>query len=65
MFNPETGKRLSDDDPMMKMVNKVWWEATFEERSACNRVWVHQSRTEADLKVCAEVCRRIEEATRN
>ena len=65
IFNAETGKRMTDDDPVMKMVNKVWWEATFEERSACNRVWVHQSRAKEDLKICGEVCARIEKSTRN
>ncbi|MDD1770966.1 MAG: hypothetical protein LUO79_07765 [Methanomassiliicoccales archaeon] len=61
----EQGRRLPDTHPVVKMATKVWWEASLEERQACNRVWVHQSRTPEDMQLMKAVARRIEMAAKN
>ena len=65
LMNPETGERLSDDHPVMKLALPVWNAGSLEERSACNRVWVHGSRAPEDLRLMGELCERIQQAMRD
>lgn len=61
----DRGERLPDSDPVMRVAMKVWLEASLEERQACNRVWVHLSRTPEDFGLMKGVMERIEKAMKN
>jgi hypothetical protein len=56
------GRPLPQDDPLMVRALAVWWTCSLEERRACNRVWVFNSRDPKDLTIVGAVARRIQEA---
>jgi hypothetical protein len=58
----ESGKPLPADHEAMVIATRIWKEATLEERQACNRVWVHNSRDEKDMAAAFEIARRIKAA---
>jgi hypothetical protein len=62
LLDPATGRALAPDDPIMVAAMRVWNAAPFEERAACNRVWVHESRVPEDLRSVAEMGKRIARA---
>lgn len=57
---PVDGRPVSEE--LRRAAMKVWWAASFEERSACQRVWVHNSRATKDLKVMGRVMERVQQA---
>lgn len=65
LMDPETGKKLPDDHYAMKIARPVWNAAPLEERQACNRVWVHGSRSAEDIKLMAALSARIQKAMNN
>jgi hypothetical protein len=61
LVDPQTGKRLGDDSPLMLKVNRVWdKETTYAQRRAFIMVTVHNSRAAADMQLCQEVIKKIE-----
>lgn len=60
VFHPETGRVLSNDDPVMVKVNVVWETTTREEREAFHRVTCLNSRAPEDLSVMQGLIRRIQ-----
>jgi len=58
----ETGAKLVDDHPHTITARRIWNASPLEERRACNRVWVHNSRELNDLQKMARLCARIEQA---
>jgi len=56
------GRPLADNDPLMVRALAVWWTLSLEERRACNRVWVHNSRAPHDIAVMQSVGVRISAA---
>jgi hypothetical protein len=56
------GRPLPPNDPFAIAAKKVWVEATLEEKRACHRIWVFNSRAPADLAVMKIIVKRIEGA---
>jgi hypothetical protein len=55
----ESGRPFANDSPTMIAARKVWAMATLEEKRACNRVWVWNSRDPGDLQIMQAVATRI------
>ena len=53
---------IPKDHPTMVAALKVWWACSFEQRSACQRVWVHNSRVPSDLIAMEGVMLKIQKA---
>lgn len=49
MFDAETGQKLSDNDPVVRSLMKVWEASPLEDQQAFNRVAVHNSRDPLDM----------------
>jgi hypothetical protein len=62
-INSQTGEVLSDDDPMMIIVNKIWnKETTYEMRKAFIEVTLHSSQDRNDLLLANQVVSKFKEA---
>jgi hypothetical protein len=63
-MNAETGEVMSDDDPVMIRVNKIWNnETTYEMRKAFIEVTLHNSRDERDLSLANQVVDKFKKGT--
>lgn len=62
IVDPATGRPVPEDSPIAKAAARVWASATLEEKRACNRVWVWNSREPADLRVAQDVAERVKGA---
>lgn len=60
-----SGRKVPETDAVAKIAMKIWWEASLEERQACNRVWVHGSHDAEDVRRMTLVCERIQRAMEN
>src|SRR5579872_4870008 len=50
LFEPSTQKALPQDDPIMIIVNKLWFELTREERESFHHVCCKNSRDPVDVQ---------------
>lgn len=62
ILNPKTGQRLPETDPVMRAVRAFWKTVPLALKQACHRVWVHNSRTTADLTAMEKVSQGMEKA---
>ena len=62
MIDLKTGKRMSDDTPVMMAVNRVYAAASRAEKEAFHRVCCLNSRALDDLQLMAQLQQRIQRA---
>lgn len=63
MLDMKTQQPLSDDDPIMIAVNKIWdSNTTYAQRRAFIEVTLHNSRNTKDMSRTQEVMQKIEDA---
>ncbi len=60
-----SGRKLGADHPHQIKAGIVWDASPLEERQACNRVWVHNSRDARDLELMSRLAARVEKAIRD
>jgi len=57
------GRKVSDDDPMMVIINKLWdTQTTYAQRRAYIEVTLKNSRKPSDLELSSEVMQKIQQA---
>jgi len=59
MIDVQTGKALTSDAPLMKVVNRVWLACSIEEHKAFHRVCCLNSRAPEDMKLALGINEKI------
>jgi hypothetical protein len=60
ILDPQTGRVLPDDDPLMVKMLSVWEETTLGERQIYHRVMCQNSRDPLDLFIVQGIIERFE-----
>lgn len=60
ILDPQTGRAMPKDHPMVVAINEVWDAAPREEQEACWKIWVKNGRDPGDMKLASAFMDKVQ-----